>query len=407
MPSPPGPGCAGPGRGAGGVQEARSGNGQTWGQLAASASLAPPVALLQRDRVGGGGHGPRYGLSGPRSRPQTRGRWPALYGTRAGSGAGGLSPLLPAPPAWGGGCSDHGAAWLAAQLALGSRHCLWRLLGNNEVCRVRGSWFTVAQRPTRGVEGSPAPQAAAAVHDRGVPAGQATPLRLPRPEAQALRRASAGTCARAPATWRRLLRNGENPQLGRTSRGKHCACGLARAGHPASDRSLPARTDREAGAGPLQGPPSAPPSRTARAPPSGTRDAPLPSPSPVGSPWEELAGHTPPGSAWLGTRPGRLGQTTEQGSQEGPEGVAGRGSPPRERDSGWLPGHVAGAPGTEGVLQHVGELAVPVGHVASALPQGPEHVPQGCQAPVDAGSLPQGRARHSRYTWDSQGPATL
>lgn len=55
------------------------------------------------------------------------------------------------------------------------------------------------------------------------------------------------------------------------------------------------------------------------------------------------------------------------------------------------PGSVySGTPVTERILQHVGELAVPVGNVGSALRQGPQDVCEGGQAPVYTGRLPQG-----------------
>lgn len=56
---------------------------------------------------------------------------------------------------------------------------------------------------------------------------------------------------------------------------------------------------------------------------------------------------------------------------------------------------------TENVLEKAGELAVAVGDVVSALRQGPQHVREGRQAAVYERSLPEGRPRHSRHTWDS------
>lgn len=56
---------------------------------------------------------------------------------------------------------------------------------------------------------------------------------------------------------------------------------------------------------------------------------------------------------------------------------------------------------TKNVLEKVGELAVAVWDVGSALRQGPQDVREGRQAPVYERSLPQGRSCHSRHTWES------
>lgn len=128
--------------------------------------------------------------------------------------------------------------------------------------------------------------------------------------------------------------------------------------------------------------------------------------------WDQLEGlvvptmHSDPGQTTLETTTVLTGAASpKEGRQRPPEPASPLGG--RSGPGGRGRGQGQGQPrrsSTERVLQQVGEPAVPVGDMASALRQRPQDVREGRQAPVYARSLPQGWPRHSRHTWGVQRP---